>query len=722
MLRQPMRFMLAGLAGLLGLVCGAPLLLAADPPAGSGAASLMIYDGGDAAKGGGWISPKGEKNKIAPSEEAYKGKKSLEFRGAGKGYIGCGWNWCGWWPKDAGTDLSGYKEMRFYIRVTGDSKPDEVTVCLVSNGKNRAASKGLAVSKYAVDKDKGKFNDGQWHEIVIPVEAFVPDPKKPGFELKKCWEVMIGEYSRVDRDFAVNLDSIRFERPGGAEKADDSKGSAGVVDIKVDTKQGRRPISPYLFGNNNQAPKKVTAEFAREVGMRLSRNSGGNNCTKLNWRDEVTSAPDWYNNVYPVGRTAQARKLSTEYEDLQILYGLPALGWAAKADGGKHNFTKNDGAKVWPVKPSPKENLCGDGQIDRYLQKWTPKDAVDMLDHFFKPRPGGLGLDPSHFKYVHLDNEPECWSSTHDDVCPEPMTAEECVQKYVALAKELRKRYPKLKLLAPGFTAEWFWWNWGDNKSVDGMPWMEYFVKRMAEESKKSGVKLIDVVDFHTYLNSGTDDAGLLQEHRIFYDADYEFARSRGVQTVKGEKVERVFGRMEEWLDHYFGPGHGITLAVTECTPGKHSPMAQALWYASMLGTFADHGIEIFAPWEWREPMWEVMHLFSQYGRAIRVKATSSDDEMVSAYASATKNDTGITIILLNREPETPRKVHVAISGFTPKSGPQETLTLVDLPKERTFRSHADNALKKGTVEAKDSSFDLTLPPYSIVAVVMQGS
>ena len=35
---------------------------------------------------------------------------------------------------------------------------------------------------------------------------------------------------------------------------------------------------------------------------------------------------------------------------------------------------------------------------------------------------------------------------------------------------------------------------------------------------------------------------------------------------------ERVFGRMEGWLDQYFGPNHGITLAVTECGPGRHPP------------------------------------------------------------------------------------------------------------------------------------------------------
>ena len=84
--------------------------------------------------------------------------------------------------------------------------------------------------------------------------------------------------------------------------------------------------------------------------------------------------------------------------------------------------------------------------------------GVHTVDISWDRRPGGMGLDPKHFLYFHLDNEPECWSSTHDDVCPKPMTPEQCVQKYVAVAKELRTRYPQVKILAPGFTAEASTW------------------------------------------------------------------------------------------------------------------------------------------------------------------------------------------------------------------------------------------------------------------------
>jgi len=51
------------------------------------------------------------------------------------------------------------------------------------------------------------------------------------------------------------------------------------------------------------------------------------------------------------------------------------------------------------------------------------------------------------------------------------------------------------------------WWNW-NNGFVNGMPWMEFFVKRMAEESRAFGRPLIDLVDFHTYIGGSASDEG----------------------------------------------------------------------------------------------------------------------------------------------------------------------------------------------------------------------
>lgn len=485
------------------------------------------------------------------------------------------------------------------------------------------------------------------------------------------------------------------------------------VQVRVDAGAGRRPISPYLYGKNFVGRD---AELCRQAGLRITRETGGNNCTKYNWRNDLSSHPDWYNNVYEQGWPERARSYQKEFDDLQIMFCFQVLGWVAKTD--QYNFRESEA----DPRPERHEDLCGGGNAALYLEPWTAKDTADILDHWFGP--GGLGLDPARFRYWHMDNEPECWPSTHGDVCPQDLTAEQVVQKYAAVAREVKSRYPGIRLMAPGFTSEWMWWNF-QNEFVAGMPWMEYFIKRMAEESRAFRSNLIDVIDFHTYGNARAEE-DVLQEHRIFYDPRYQYPGANGCKRYpdggwhEDQRTEMIFARTEAWLDQYFGPGHGIGIGITE-TDTSGSEMARALWYASMLGTFADHGVEVFCPWGWHDSWWEVLHLFSRYAGSVRVEAVSSDENMVSAYASANGAGDAVTVVFVNRRKDQARPVHVTLAGFAPREGQHRTLSLHDLPDgQATFKSDKENALHEGTVEVEANSFALVLPPYSITAVLLE--
>lgn len=490
------------------------------------------------------------------------------------------------------------------------------------------------------------------------------------------------------------------------------------VRVSVDARAGVRAISPYLYGRNG-ALQQDSADLIRASGLRITRESNGNNCTKYNWRLDLSSHPDWYNNVYKQGWHDRAQRLQKDFTDLQGLFGFQVLGWVAKTDAA--NFHEQE---VNP-RPDPHLNLCGGGKPELYLQPWTAKDTVDILDHWFGP--GGLKLDPARFRYWHMDNEPCCWMSTHKDICPKDYSAEDCVRKYVAVAKEVKARYPQIRLMAPGFTSEWMWWNWNNNY-VQGMPWTEYFIKGMAEASKAAGVRLIDVLDFHTYASAGNaSDDDVLQEYRIFYDPQYKFPGANGCKKFpdggwhEDQHVEMIFARAEEWLERYFGPGHGITLGVTEAGPARKSEMVTALWYASMLGTFADHGVEVFTPWDWRQSWWEVLHLFSRYAGTERVETRSDAEPGVSAYGSLSATGKSLTVILVNRSAWETAAVQIAVAGFTPATGPATTLQLAKLPEDqRTFKSETDNALRHGTAPVGDSGvLRVSVPPYSITAVVL---
>ncbi len=490
--------------------------------------------------------------------------------------------------------------------------------------------------------------------------------------------------------------------------------------VTVNANSGARPISPYIYGLNG-ALQQYTPELIRASGLRLTRESNGNNCTKYNWRLDLSSHPDWYNNVYKQGWHDRAQRLQKEFADLQGLFGLQVLGWVAKTDAV--NFREQD------VNPRPEshQDLCGGGKPELYLQPWSAQDTVGILDHWFGP--GGLGLDPARFRYWHLDNEPDCWMGTHNDICPKDYSAADCVRKYVAVAREVKTRYPGIRLMAPGFTSEWMWWNWNGG-FVEGLPWAEYFIKRMAEESKACGMRLLDVVDYHTYAGSDKQtEADVLQEYRILYDPTYQFPTANGCKRLPDggwhddQRVEMIFARTEQWLDRYFGRGHGITIGVTEAAPAHKREMVSALWYASMLGTFADHGVEVFTPWDWHASWWEVLHLFSRYAGTRRVASHVDGAAPVLAFSSLDASGKTLTVILLNNSPDGTATARVSATGFVLADRPATTLRLANLPEDtRTFQSDTENALRRGTVPLRQGVAKVRLPPYSITAVLLAGA
>jgi VCBS repeat-containing protein len=497
--------------------------------------------------------------------------------------------------------------------------------------------------------------------------------------------------------------------------------SALAADVTVDAAAGRRSISPYVYGKNlfrfgglNDFNAEHLA-LVNEAGVHIARTSQGNNGTKYNWENDLSSYPDWYNNVYPNSWPESVQVCLTQSGDLQILSCFQALGWVAKTGGDAYNYEGSG---------NPSDNLCGGGDTSLYLQPWTATDSVNVVDYWFNT----LGYDPGRFLYWHIDNEPGGWTSTHDDITPSDFTAEQCVQRYIAVAKEVKNRYPGITVMAPGFMSEWYWWNWSDHQFVSGMPWCEYFIYRMAQESQSFGTRLFDMLNMHIYTDHGSQsDAQLLQEHRIFYDPNYQFPAASGCKRWpdggwhEDQTVEYIFGHVEEWLDEHFGPGHGITIGSTEGGLEDRSPMVNALWYASVLGTFVDHGIEVFTPWYWAAQDWEVVHLFSRYGQSIRVQSTSTYEEMVSAYSSVNEAGDAMTIILLNRHPSSAQTANVSVSNFSVPNGSYTTQRLSNLPSGQTFYSHTNNALAAGSVNVSGNSFSLSLPAYSITAVLLSG-
>ena len=233
---------------------------------------------------------------------------------------------------------------------------------------------------------------------------------------------------------------------------------------------------------------------------------------------------------------------------------------------------------------------------------------------------------------------------------------------------------------------------------------------------------MLDVYDVHLYLGNMNPEQ-LLQQHRIWFDTTYEFALSNGVRFAEGnwqehQKKQYFFERINRWLNQYFGPNHGIGLGVSESAIMTDNPETNlsTVWYASMLGTFADHGVELFTPWTWDVGQYEVMHLFSKKGHNTRVLSRSSLDTLVSAYSSISKNNDSLTVILVNRDLSNVQNIDLTLKGFEPNNSITQW-QLSDLGTQETFVSETQNALEKTTLTWTGSSLPLTLPAKSITAL-----
>lgn len=519
---------------------------------------------------------------------------------------------------------------------------------------------------------------------------------------------------------------------------------AQTVTVNVDAAV-KRNISPYIYGKNNNlsdnpaSPTKAADwKMMREAGLRFTREYGGNNGTKYNWRLKLSSHPDWYNNVYAHNWDYAAKTLQDSMPSAQGMWGFQLIGKAASTTVANFDDYKYNSSTWWT---GVNQNLAGGGVVNTsggpkaqkegdpnlYLVNWNADSTTALLDHWFGSK--GLGYDKNKLQYWTMDNEPEIWNGTHDDIMPTQLSAEAFMQAYFAVAKKARARYPGIKLVGPIPATEWQWYAW-DNKKIEvngkSYVWLEYFIKRIAEEQKATGIRLLDVIDIHSYPNENKDE-DIVQLHRIYFDTTYVYPGANGVKTTSPSgwdnsiNKEFIFERCNRWMNQYMGANHEVNFAVSEYGFTNSNANVTALSYASMLGTFAEHNVDYFTPWYWHNGMWEVLHLFSRYAKSTSIKSISSEEQTVSGYSSLNTSGDSVTVILVNRALTASKNVNVKLANFTVGNGSYSCKQLKQLPSTETFESHTKNALQTSIVTVSGNAFALDLPALSITAVILKG-
>jgi hypothetical protein len=510
------------------------------------------------------------------------------------------------------------------------------------------------------------------------------------------------------------------------------------IQITVDPAKEIKEISPYIYGRNNSlsdSRSNPTAskswQLYKDAGVKLFRESGGNNSTKYNWRKKLTSHPDWYSNVYAHDWDYAAQSLQTNMPEAKGMWSFQLLGYVAKTNASNFNDWEYNRSQWWT---GVTNNWCGgggpetgNGDPNKYLEPWPADSTVAILTQWFDV----LGLNKEQFQYWNMDNEPECWHSTHDDIMPKAIPAEDFIQRYVAVATKARILFPEIKIVGPVFTNEWFWYNWQNGTVPDPQnpakkySWVEYFIKRIAEEQQRTNLRLLDVLDFHFYpeVNSNIKRDVTLQLHRVFYDTTYDYPGANGCKVINGGwdnsiTKEYIFKRSNDWLDKYMGANHGVTMGMTEMgSLYSQDPNVIAVCYASLLGTFAENNVELFTPWEWYVGQWEVLHLFTHYTGSIAVSSNSSQNNLVSAYSSLNAGRDILSVVLVNRDVTNSQPVHLLPENVSFSNETVSCYQLSNLPSNETFVSATQNALKQSNAVIDKGSISLSLPKLSVTVV-----
>jgi hypothetical protein len=295
--------------------------------------------------------------------------------------------------------------------------------------------------------------------------------------------------------------------------------------------------------------------------------------------------------------------------------------------------------------------------------------------------------DATRGRSVHqyiLDNEPMLWHRTHRDVHPEPATYDELLEKTLAYAAAVRRADPEAVIAGP---AAWGWLEYHfsakdselstrlrpDRLMHGNTPLLPWYLRKVREAEKKTGTKLLDVVDVHFYpampslgLGTGgaTDPANAalrLRSTRSLWDASY-------VDESWIKERIRLIPLLRQWVDEE-APGLGISIG--EWNFGGEGHMSGGLAVAEALGRFGTEGLTSAYYWTYpadRSPAYWGFRAFRDFdgsgGRFLdrSVPVTSSATQS-SLFASRDAGGKHLVAVLLNLDPRAPIDARVDLGA-----------------------------------------------------------
>lgn len=442
--------------------------------------------------------------------------------------------------------------------------------------------------------------------------------------------------------------------------------------VLVDTEDDPHPISPRIYGVNPHSGHACDDADVRYGSCRL----GGNRWTAYNWENNLSNAGRDYcfqNDEHlgspddPPGSAATYVLEQAARVGAAAMLTVPIVDLVAgEATGGSGppgcsgdvraiaDFETAVMRRNEPVSGDP------DGAFD-------PDDAVVYQDQFVAlVRDRAAEIRDAEVVFS-LDNEPDLWADTHPEVHPERVGYRELVERSVDYGLAIKNTWPEAEVA--GFAS----YGYQGYLSLQGAEdaegrFVDYFLREMARAEEEHGVRLIDYLDVHWYpeispenedgearrLTTADSFPEMVQERvqaaRSLWDPNY--VESSWVGSVAGAV------RLIPWLSDIVAEQYpGTKLAITEWYYGGGNHISGAIAHADALGAFGRHGVELATLWPhtpddaFVKAAFRVYRNYDGEGAAFgdtSVGARTTDDEVLAAYASLTRADE-LVLVVINR-------------------------------------------------------------------------
>jgi len=464
------------------------------------------------------------------------------------------------------------------------------------------------------------------------------------------------------------------------------------VSFTVNPDAERAPISPYIYGTNDDLTDTEGFTARRIGGNRLSTYNWENNASNAgtDWMQSSDGFVPWFYGGVPtadvgipgIGITAFHEK--SLQKNAYSLITLPTAGYVANDLNGPVDPSEKAPSSRWvEVKPAKGAPFSLTPDLNDHVV--YEDELVNLLVSKF-----GDATTPTGIHGYEIDNEPGLWNDTHPLMHPDRPGSAEVLNKGIALAKAVKAVDPAAEMFGPvsyGLSEMLNMQASDDWNTLKGnYAWyVDYYLDKMRVESQKAGERLLDVFDLHWYpeitgggiriTRSDANDnveanKARIQAPRSLWDPSY--TENSWIGTWYSAFLPLI-PRVQQSIDAY---NPGTKLAITEYNYGGESHVSGGMATADVLGIFGKYGVYLGGYWKmvnntsdapYTSAGFKIYNNYdgtgAKYGDT-KVQADTSDIENSSIYGSVFKDSNNkLHVIVINKNYDYPMTAQLQIGG-----------------------------------------------------------